>query len=213
MKKTICLLLLAAALMLSAGCSAAAVPPPPDVTAATPTPAEPSSPPAPTPAPTETPRPQYAPYAEEEMAETPEGLRYIPATPTPTPRPTPVPLNPKGQEIADLARGFEGCPYKYGGKDPETGFDCSGLVWYVYGEMGIELPRTSDAQAKAGELVPPDEIMPGDILCFWQGGWFSHVGIYLGDDWYIHAEGTGIGVKIAALSDRTGRIETRRVFE
>ena len=116
-------------------------------------------------------------------------------------------------KIAELAAAFEGYPYKYGGKDPETGFDCSGLVWYVYRENGIELPRTSDAQARAGELVPPEEIMPGDILCFYQGSWVGHVGIYLGDDWYVHAEGTGIGVKIAAVSDRTGKIETRRVFE
>ena len=208
-KRRTAALLFALTLILCACGRAEAAPTPeptPAVTAA-PTPA-----PTPRPKPTATPRPNYLPYGEEEMAELPEGERYIPATPTPTPKPTPVPLNPLGPEIAELAAAFEGYPYKYGGKDPETGFDCSGLVWYVYRENGIELPRTSDAQAKAGELVPPEEIMPGDILCFYQGSWVGHVGIYLGDDWYIHAEGTGIGVKIAAVSDRSGKIETRRVF-
>ena len=185
--------------------------PPTAAPTATPRPT-PTPRPTATPVPTVTPRPKFMPYDDDQLAELPTGERYIPATPTPTPPPTPVPLNPRGQEIADLARSFEGCPYKYGGEDPETGFDCSGLVWYVYGQFDIPLDRTAAAQAKMGEHVPPDEIMPGDILCFCQGEWVGHVGIYLGDDWYIHAEGTGIGVRIAAVSDRTGKIETRRVF-
>ena len=213
MRKTLAFLLLLLLLPTLCACGQ------PAASAETPAPTmaiRPTPPPEITPYPTATPRPKEGPtvsrpYGEE--APLPGSLRYIPATPTPTPKPTPVPLNPVGQDIADYALQFLGCDYKYGGWDPETGFDCSGLVWYVYRENGIELPRTSDAQAKAGELVPPDEIMPGDILCFYQGSWVGHVGIYLGDDWYVHAEGTGIGVKIAAVSDRTGKIETRRVFE
>ena len=166
------------------------------------------TPPSPGPRPTRPPIMDAHPVPKpvSSPAATPAGSRYLPPTPSP------VPLNPLGSDIADYSLEFYGCDYRYGGKSPETGFDCSGLVWYVYRENGIELPRTSDAQAKAGELVPPDEIMPGDILCFYQGSWVGHVGIYLGDDWYVHAEGTGIGVKIAAVSDRSGKIETRRVF-
>ena len=202
-------------MLLPALCACGQPAPAPAVTPPPTTAARPTPPPKITPYPTATPRPKESPTVSQpygEAAPLPGSLRYIPATPTPTPKPTPVPLNPLGPEIAELAAAFEGYPYKYGGKDPETGFDCSGLVWYVYRENGIELPRTSDAQAKAGELVPPEEIMPGDILCFYQGSWVGHVGIYLGDDWYVHAEGTGIGVKIAAVSDRSGKIETRRVF-
>ena len=205
-------LLLALALGLCACEGAEAAPTAEPTPGAAETPA-PTICPTPRPRPSATARPDFMPYEDDMLAELPVGERYIPATPSPTPPPTPVPLNPLGPEIAELAAAFEGYPYKYGGKDPETGFDCSGLVWYVYRENGIELPRTADQQAKAGELVPPYEIMPGDILCFYQGSWVGHVGIYLGDDWYVHAEGTGIGVKIAAVSDRTGKIETRRVFE
>ena len=62
----------------------------------------------------------------------------------------------------------------YGGKEPETGFDCSGLVYYTYGCFGYRLDRTAAAQAKNGEHVEPDALEPGDILCFYNGGSLSH---------------------------------------
>ncbi|MBQ9686594.1 MAG: C40 family peptidase, partial [Oscillospiraceae bacterium] len=199
--------------------------------AATPAPtATPSSSPIPTvaataspiPLPSFTPTPTFTPYPESLMAPLPEGRVYWtpPPTPVPTPTPvvtappTPVPVNPQGQDIADYAMQFEGYNYLYAGKDPETGFDCSGLVWYVYRHFGIELNRTAAGQSLNGEHVEPDQLQPGDILCFYNwGSGVGHSGIALGGDWYIHAMDAAHGVVISALSDRTDRIEIRRVFE
>ena len=180
-----------------------------------PTAARPTPPPKITPYPTATPRPKESPTVSQpygEEAPLPGSLRYIPATPTPTPKPTPVPLNPVGQEIADYAQQFLGCDYKYGGLDPETGFDCSGLVWYVYDHFGIPLNRTAADQAKNGEHVPPEEIAPGDIILFYRGSWIGHAGIYLGYGEYIHAADVGVGVVIAPMDEIKTKIEIRRVF-
>lgn len=119
-----------------------------------------------------------------------------------------------GQDIADLASQFVGYNYKYGGKDPEIGFDCSGFVYYCYGYYGIALNRTADAQAGNGVHVELDSLRPGDILCFYQSSsWIGHVGIYLGDGAYIHAEGSATGVVISDLEAHTGRIEARRIID
>ena len=152
------------------------------------------------------------------MAPLPQSIPY--GTPKPTPTPTPVPVyepNPEGvtgQDIVDLAMQFVGYKYKYGGKDPETGFDCSGLVYYCYGYYGIALNRTADAQAKNGAHVELDSLEPGDILCFYNGGsWIGHVGIYIGGGSYIHAEGSATGVVLSDLDERSCKIEARRIIE
>ena len=111
-------------------------------------------------------------------------------------------LKAAGQELADFAAGFEGCKYRYGGKDPETGFDCSGLVYYVYDKFGYTLNRIAADQAKQGVHVEPEELMPGDLLCFFTSGkYIGHVGIYIGEGNYIHAMGTAYGVRIDSLDD------------
>lgn len=152
------------------------------------------------------------------MAPLPQSVPY--GTPKPTPTPTPVPVyepNPQGvtgEDIVNLAMQFVGYKYKYGGKDPETGFDCSGLVYYCYGYYGITLNRTADAQAKNGAHVELDSLEPGDILCFYNGGsWIGHVGIYIGGGSYIHAEGSATGVVLADVETRTCKIEARRIIE
>lgn len=213
MRKTLACLLLLLLLPGLCGCGqrpAAPVETPVPTVAVRPTP-----PPKITPYPTATPRPKEGatvsrPYQEE--APLPGSLRYIPATPTPTPKPTPVPLNPVGQDIADYALQFLGCDYKYGGWDPETGFDCSGLVYYVYKQFDIGLNRTAADMAKNGEHVPPEELQPGDILLFYRGGWIGHAGLYLGDGQYIHAMDVGIGVVISEMADVTSKIEIRRGY-
>ena len=151
--------------------------------------------------------PEAAPApAVPKPAATPAGSRYLPPTPSP------VPLNPLGQEIADYALEFLGCEYRYGGKSPETGFDCSGLVWYVYGHFGIPLNRTAADQAKNGVPVPAEEIAPGDIILFYRGGWIGHAGICLGDGQYIHAMDVGIGVVVSPMDEIRTKYEIRRVF-
>lgn len=200
MKKSIALALLALALALTlCGCAAAAQIP-------TPTPAPASALPRPTQPPILLAGPEAIPASTAAPAATPAGGRYLPPTPSP------VPLNPLGQEIADYAQEFLGYEYRYAGKSPETGFDCSGLVWYVYGQFGIPLNRTAADQAKNGVPVPAEEIAPGDILLFYRGGWLGHAGIYIGDGQYIHAMDVGIGVVVSPMDEIRTKYEIRRVF-
>lgn len=95
--------------------------------------------------------------------------------------------------IADQAVAQIGTPYRYGGND-RSGFDCSGLVQYVYAQAGIELPRGTGELLKAGTRINYSDARVGDLVFFR----FSdrrqpsmHVAIYLGDDWMVHAPSTG----------------------
>lgn len=106
-----------------------------------------------------------------------------------------------GREIADYALQFEGCKYLYGGKDPETGFDCSGLIYYVFGQFGYELHRVAADQAKDGKHIEPWALRAGDIICFKSGSYIGHVGLYIGDNRFIHAECSATGVVIGELAD------------
>jgi cell wall-associated NlpC family hydrolase len=87
--------------------------------------------------------------------------------------------------ITDLARHLCGIPYRFGGDDVD-GFDCSGLVSYVYGCYGIRLPREAREQAKLKRKVSIDKVKPGDILIF-RIGRERHTALYLGRDRFIHA--------------------------
>lgn len=100
--------------------------------------------------------------------------------------------------LIDTAKSYIGTPYVYGGSTP-SGFDCSGFVKYVYGQIGISLSRTSYTQANEGTYVAYEDLMPGDIVCFGSGS-ISHVGIYVGDGQFIHSPRTGYSVCIAPLS-------------
>lgn len=88
-----------------------------------------------------------------------------------------------------MARQQIGTRYRYGGTQPERGFDCSGLVRYVLGFIGLELPHNADRQAKLGTEVPVevDQLQPGDILTFGRGKRITHVGIYVGEGRMVHA--------------------------
>ena len=134
-------------------------------------------------------------------------------TPVPAPQPTPEPTANPGQQIADFAVQFEGYPYKYGEESPDKGFDCSGLVYYVYGEFGYPLYRTANDMRKNGEKITMEEALPGDILLFARsaGGWFYHCGIYLGDGTFIHASDETTGVVIGYV-DRYVYVEPHRIW-
>ena len=91
------------------------------------------------------------------------------------------------------AKTYLGLPYRYGGVSPK-GFDCSGFVRFVFGSFGIDLSRSSGAQAKQGDPIALRDILPGDLLFFSTRGMrkgISHVGIYLGDGRFIHASSWG----------------------
>lgn len=104
-----------------------------------------------------------------------------------------------GQQIADLAASLTGSKYSWAGTDPEEGFDCSGLVQYVYRYYGISVNRTASGQAENGVSITPADARPGDILCFYSGKEISHSGIYIGDNKFVHAASSATGVVVTEL--------------
>lgn len=106
-----------------------------------------------------------------------------------------------GQAIVNTAKKYIGVPYVWGGSSP-SGFDCSGLVQYAFKAHGISLPRTSKQQWTAGTLISKSQLKPGDLVFFantYTTG-VSHVGIYVGDNQFIHASSSK-GVIISSLSN------------
>lgn len=99
---------------------------------------------------------------------------------------------------AGIAEQYLGVPYVWGGASP-GGFDCSGLVMYVYAQLGISLPHSAAAQFGAGTPLSFSELAPGDLVFFGDGG-ISHVGIYIGGGSMIHAPFEGETVQIAPVS-------------
>jgi cell wall-associated NlpC family hydrolase len=102
------------------------------------------------------------------------------------------------------ALSLQGTPYRYGKSSPEEGFDCSGFVQHVYGHQGIALPRTVQGMAKSLNQVPKNDLHSGDLVFFnINGKPFSHVGIYVSDDNFIHAPSQRTGrVLVSSLKNR-----------
>lgn len=96
------------------------------------------------------------------------------------------------------AMGFLGVPYKRGGSSAETGFDCSGFVRAMYEQtVGLLLPRRADQQAAATQVIDKKELQPGDLVFFnTMRRNFSHVGIYVGDNKFIHAPRSGAEIRV-----------------
>jgi cell wall-associated NlpC family hydrolase len=107
------------------------------------------------------------------------------------------------QDVAIYALGLIGVDYKFGGNTPASGLDCSGLVRYVFQEVtGVTLPRTAKEMSGLGAKVGQAELKPGDLVFFNTRRFqFSHVGIYLGDNRFIHAPSAGSEVEISRLSE------------
>ncbi len=105
-------------------------------------------------------------------------------------------------ELVLNAMAFLGIHYKYGGASPETGFDCSGLVNYVFRQAaGLALPREAQEISRVGEKVTREELQPGDLVFFnTLRRPFSHVGIYVGEHRFIHAPSRGGQVEIVDMS-------------
>ncbi len=109
-----------------------------------------------------------------------------------------------GQEFALRAMGFVGVPYRWGGTSPETGFDCSGLIRYLYEQMtGRPLPYNAPGLARVGNTIDATELQPGDLVFFnTLRQPFSHVGIYVGDARFLHAPSSGSRVQISNMNNR-----------
>ena len=107
----------------------------------------------------------------------------------------------------ETALAYHGVPYLWGGETPR-GFDCSGLVLYVFEQHGVQLPHYSGSQFRLGEKVTASAMVPGDVVFF--GSPIHHVGIYMGGGYYIHAPRTGDFVKISKLADRSDFAGARR---
>ena len=110
----------------------------------------------------------------------------------------------QAQEVVLRALSFIGVRYKWGGASPDTGFDCSGLIRYVYNQVtGQSLPGNAKEISQVGESIERSELQPGDLVFFnTLRRPFSHVGIYLGESRFVHAPSRGGKVEIVDMSER-----------
>lgn len=112
---------------------------------------------------------------------------------------------PLSERVAEIALSLEGSPYRFGGEGPE-GFDCSGLVQYAYARAGLDVPRTARAQYDAARPLYVNQLSPGDVVFFrTRGAFVSHVGIYVGDDRFVHALNADAPVRVSRLDSRYWR--------
>lgn len=114
-------------------------------------------------------------------------------------------LNTRGDATAaqasTVAASMVGKPYRYGGSTPK-GFDCSGLVYFSFQRAGMNVPRSTEAQRQRSRKVASTHLSRGDLVFFNQAGKYSaHVGIYLGDNRFVHAPSSGKRVRLDLLSD------------
>lgn len=116
--------------------------------------------------------------------------------------PVVAPSDPaRANAVVIRAISLVGTPYRYGGNTPEGGFDCSGLVGYVFRDMlDVALPRTTrELAALQGPRIQPDRLASGDLVFFGSGGTVTHVGIYVGEGRFVHAPSTGGTVRLDRL--------------
>ena len=114
-----------------------------------------------------------------------------------------APKAKRGVQVAAAASQHVGAPYRPGGASPAGGFDCSGLVRYAYGKVGVDVPHSSLDQATSGRAIKRDKLHPGDLLIFqntYRPG-PSHTGIYLGDGRFVHAADERRGVTINGVQE------------
>ena len=137
------------------------------------------------------------------------GTLPVVTDPTTTTAAAPPVVLPAGHpDAATIALHYLGVPYLWGGESPK-GFDCSGLVAYVYAQLGITLPHYAAAQYQLGVGVPRDQLQPGDLVFF---DALDHVGIYIGGGQFVHAPHTGDVVKITTLAAYGGSyVGARRI--
>lgn len=102
-----------------------------------------------------------------------------------------------GERAAGIALRAVGVPYRWGGTSPGSGFDCSGLVYWAYGKVGVDVPHSSYALAEIGRRIGRSHLKPGDVL-FFSG--YGHVGLYVGRNRMVHAPRSGKLVEVVRLA-------------
>jgi murein DD-endopeptidase len=120
------------------------------------------------------------------------------------------------EAIAALARRMVGTPYLFGGDDPAEGFDCSGLIHFAFAGNGIDVPRTAQQQYRVARKIPLDEAAAADLVFFQDQQKLSHVGLYLGDGWFVHAPSSGSTVRVSSLDSeyyRTNLVGVARLLD
>lgn len=139
-----------------------------------------------------------------------------PTPPAPA-QPDAVPVSPLGWQVPIVANWFLGIPYVWGGNSPE-GFDCSGFTYYVFSLFDRELNRTATGQLENGIPVSRSELLPGDLIFFYNGQVstpVSHVGIYVGEGRFIHASTNSYQVQYDSLDSNyysNAYVYARRIF-
>lgn len=118
-----------------------------------------------------------------------------------------VPPSEVGDGVVEVAMQYRGVPYVWAGASP-AGFDCSGLVQYSFGQLGVYLPHSSRAQFGYGSPVSRENLLPGDLVFF--GSPIHHVGIYVGNGSMIHAPYTGVNVRVDSMN-RSDYVGARRI--
>ena len=126
------------------------------------------------------------------------------------------PISERRQEVAIFALGLIDIGYRFGGKNPEAGLDCSGMVSYIFGKAAsLKVSGSAADIARAGRPVERASLRPGDLVFFNTGNAsFSHVGVYIGDDRFIHAPSTNGKVRIDQMGARyyAQRFEAARSY-
>ena len=112
-----------------------------------------------------------------------------------------------GTNVARTATSQIGRPYRLGGSTPQSGFDCSGLVYWSYGQHGIKVPRTTTGQSRAGKSIPRSRLIPGDIVVFRERSGL-HTGIYIGNNNFVHSPNSRSTVR----TDSLDASHWRRIF-
>lgn len=109
----------------------------------------------------------------------------------------------QANDVTLMAIGLVGTPYRYGGNTPASGFDCSGLIGYVYKQRaGVLAPRSVAAMVGWGQPVPASSLRTGDLAIFGPGAGATHAGIYVGEGRFVHAPSTGGEVRLDNLKSR-----------
>ncbi len=131
------------------------------------------------------------------------------AKPSATPEATHAPVRERepASEVLVYALSLVGVKYQFGGNSAATGFDCSGLVHHVFGEIAnVALPRSAEAMAQRGTVVTKDDLMAGDLVFYnTRSRANSHVGIYLGNNTFVHAPSRGKSVEIVDMTENYWR--------
>lgn len=113
---------------------------------------------------------------------------------------TPSATNDWGDRLVSRAMNYLGTPYRYGGTSPKTGFDCSGFVYYLYGAVfGQTIGRMPHEMVRQGTTVARGDLQKGDLVLFGYRGTYTHIGIYAGNDHFVHATHRGSPVMVTHL--------------